>query len=181
MTRSSQSGQAYSSQGPQYGGYEQGDSTSSHTAGASSYRADVARDVAYSFQANSSIYQYPQDLDLEPHDSRHRNQHYETSPPQRYWDETYRCWRYVNPNLEQTMTAPALRHPPGSSSEPGRSHDNRRADDMYATKKQLSKGKLEVLDLISPPTNGRTRYEHQGQRAGPWDNIAYIPRYERRR
>jgi hypothetical protein len=136
--------------------------------------------VAYSSHGNSGGYRYPQELDFDACDARYHSQQYETPPSKQYWDETYRCWRYVNPNIEQTTTAPALRYP-SSSSATNTPYESQRNATMYASKRQLSKGKLEVLDYISPLVDGRTRYEHQGQRAGPWDPVVYVPREERRR
>ncbi|KAF2632219.1 hypothetical protein BU25DRAFT_454575 [Macroventuria anomochaeta] len=140
----------------------------------STYQSNVARDVAYSHQSGSDTYCYPQELEVDTHGSHASNQQHSSPPPQAYYGEASRCWRSVNPNIQQITTAPALTYNYSSIPAPIQTYSNPSYAAMGTEKRRPTQPKLEILDCISPPTSGRVRYEQQGQRAGHWDGVAYF-------
>lgn len=78
-------------------------------------------------------------------------------------------------------TTPALSYAYPSLSAPSyNTQFNALNNPAFLETRRPTQLKLQALDLTSPQTSGKIRWEQQGQRAGPWDGIGYIRTEERR-
>lgn len=136
-----------------------------------------AQITAHSSQSQSTNPQYPQYLNIAPHAPHVNTQNYPPHPPQNdSYLTTHRPWSHTNPNALDLISYPALNFdqasPPPTQHYSSTSYAHQPT--TYTQQTQLTAAQLAALDVGSPATDGRQRYEQQGQRAGPWDGVGYV-------
>ncbi|OSS49938.1 hypothetical protein B5807_06285 [Epicoccum nigrum] len=143
---------------------------------ASAYSYSDAPTTALSPQSQSTNPRYSQHLDFVPSASHFATQSHPYPPQNDSHFATHRPWSHTNPNALDLNSYPAFNFDQAASPPTKHYHPASYAHQptAYTQQKQLTEAQLTALNATSPPTDGRQRFERQGQRVGPWDGVGYV-------
>ncbi|KAF3000108.1 hypothetical protein E8E13_003843 [Curvularia kusanoi] len=152
--------------------------STSHHDSTSMQAPNTVQTSPYWYRSQRTNEQYAQHVDPSYHSSHSATQYYPYYSESNTYVETPRTWANVNPNVTDLLSNPAMKFNPTTSPSATNYNSTYYSNQSAPSEgqNQLTVARLEAFNTVSPPTDGRRRYEQQGQRAGPYDGVGYVGR-----